>query len=79
MDAVVDMRGDKRYLLTLYLRPCKFQLALGLNDKTVEAVADAFDNQKRLLGNKYSRELFGYVLTDNGSEFQITHLLKSSG
>lgn len=44
MDTVVDMRGDKKCLLTLYLRPCKFQLALVLNDKTVEVVADALDN-----------------------------------
>lgn len=46
MDAVVDMRGNKKYLppLFFYLRPCKLQLALLPNDKTVEAVADALDN-----------------------------------
>ena len=71
------MRGDKKCLLTLYLRPCKFQLALVLNDKTVEAIADGFDNQKRLLGSEYFSKLFGYVLTDNGNEFQITRSLKS--
>ena len=44
MDTVVDMRGDKKSLLTLYLRPCKFQLALVLNDKTVEVVANALSS-----------------------------------
>lgn len=78
MDTVVDMRGDKKCLLTLYLRPCKFQLALVLNDKTVEAVADAFDNRGHLLGSEYFSELFGYVLTDNGSEFSDHTLLEKS-
>lgn len=60
-----------------YLRPCKFHLALLLNDKRAEAIADALDNRERLLGSEYFSKLFGYALTDNGSEFQITYSLKS--
>lgn len=50
MDAVVGKVYDSRCLLTLYLRPFKFQFALLLDNKRVREVRDAHNGSERTLG-----------------------------
>lgn len=78
MDTVIGRIHDKACLLTLYLRPCKFQLVFLIPSKTTEEVAHMFDELERLLGRAYFLRLFGYVLTDNGVEFSNHTLLERS-
>lgn len=69
MDTVQGRIRDSQCLLTLYLRPMKFQLALLMPDKTPESTLKQFDALESILGADVFREIFGYILTDNGTEF----------
>lgn len=69
MDTVIGRARDGQCLLTLYLRPCKLQLALLLRNKAPEEVAGALDMLEEALGGAMFRSLFGCILTDNGTEF----------
>lgn len=78
MDCVIGRARDSRYLLTLFLRPCKVQVALLLPEKAPSAVAAALDMLERALGKKAFQRLFGLVLADNGVEFADVKALERS-
>ncbi len=69
MDTVIGKSKDEQCLLTLFLRPYRLQLALLLPEKSSSAVAAALDSLERALGKSAFRQLFGLILTDNGTEF----------
>lgn len=78
MDTVIGRARDEQCLLTLYLRPCKLQLAILLPAKTSDAVARALDALEEVLGMTLFEQLFGYLLTDNGVEFSRPERLERS-
>jgi IS30 family transposase len=78
MDTVLGRSRDTRCILTLYLRPCRFQLCLLLPEKTSSAVAAALDDLETGLGRHGFEKLFGLILTDNGTEFADTGSLERS-
>ena len=69
MDTVVGLKSDRRCLLTLYQRPCKFQLALLMPGKDCGSTSDRLDALERAVGKAAFSRMFGLVLTDNGAEF----------
>ena len=69
MDTVIGSKLDRQCILTLYLRPSKFQLALLLREKTSDEVVQKIDMLEKLLGKASFIRLFGLILTDNGTEF----------
>ncbi len=69
MDTVIGRAQDSQCLLTLYLRPFKFQLALLLPQKTTKATIKELDALESVLGKDSFSALFNPILTDNGSEF----------
>lgn len=68
MDAVTGIVRDSRCLLALYLRSCKFQLMLLLEEKTLDGVVRTLDALERIVGTDGFKGLFAPLLTDNGSE-----------
>ncbi|WP_165171272.1 IS30 family transposase [Adlercreutzia sp. ZJ242] len=78
MDTVIGRARDARCLLTLYLRPCKAQLALLLPRRAPSAVAAALGSLERSLGRQLFERLFGVVLTGNGAEFSDTAGIEAS-
>ena len=69
MDSVMGHKQDGKRLLTLYHRPSSFQLVLPLEDGTSQAVADVLGGLRDVLGPQGMCQMFGPVLTDNGSAF----------
>ena len=69
MDTVVGLKSDRRCLLTLYQRPCKFQLALLMPGKDCGSTSDRLDALEKAVGKAAFSRMFGLVLTDNGAEF----------
>lgn len=69
MDTVLGCKGDSQCILTLYLRPLKLQLCLLLEDKTQRSVTSVLDMLEGVLGTKLFHQMFGTILTDNGTEF----------
>ena len=69
MDTVIGRATDSQCLLTLYLRPCKFQFALLLPNKSTNSCIEMFDFLEQTLGIDAFKEMFQLILTDNGSEF----------
>lgn len=78
MDTVIGRARDAKCLLTLYLRPCKAQLALLLEGKEADAVASALDGLERALGAGIFSRLLGTILTDNGPEFSDAGAIERS-
>ncbi len=78
MDTVIGKARDSQCLLTLYLRPCKVQIALLLPRKSPSAVAAALGSLERVLGKGLFKRLFGTVLTDNGTEFSDVESIEES-
>ena len=78
MDIVIGRARDTQCILTLYLRPFRFQLALLLPDKTSSAVVSALDALEHSIGKKAFQRLFGLILTDNGAEFSDHTVLERS-
>ena len=68
MDAVTGIVRDSRCLLALYLRSCKFQLMLLLEEKTLDGVVRTLDALERIVGTDGFKGLFAPLLTDNDSE-----------
>lgn len=68
MDAVTGIVRDSKCLLALYLRSCKFQLMLLLEEKTLDGVVRTLDALERIVGTGGFKGLFAPLLTDNGSE-----------
>ena len=69
MNTVIGRATDSQCLLTLYLRPCKFQFALLLPNKNTNSFIEMFDFLEQTLGLDSFKEMFQLILTDNGSEF----------
>lgn len=78
MDTVIGRARDTQCILTLYMRPSKVQVCLLLPEKTSSAVAAALDMLEKALGFDLFQQLFGLLLTDNGSEFSDTEALERS-
>lgn len=78
MDTVIGRVHDSKCLLTLYLRPCKFQLMLLLGGKTAEEAAGALDALEEAVGRDGFGRLFDPILTDNGAEFSDHGLIERS-
>lgn len=78
MDTVIGKRRDSKCVLTLYLRPCRFQVAMLLGSRSPSAVAAALDSLERALGSEGFSALFGLLLTDNGAEFADSAAIESS-
>lgn len=78
MDTVIGLARDEQCLLTLYLRPCRFQVVMLLPEKTASAVASALDSLEEALGKEAFWRLFGLILTDNGAEFSDPTALERS-
>lgn len=78
MDTVIGRTQDTQCLLTLYIRPCKFQICLLLPSKTSSAVAAALDMLEKAISKPLFQQLFGLILTDNGVEFSNTEALEKS-
>lgn len=69
MDTVIGLKGDDACLLTLYLRPCHFQIALLLPQKSQAEVIGALRALRAACRQSLFSALFTVVLTDNGAEF----------
>lgn len=78
MDTVEGRIHDSQCLLTLYLRPFKFQLALLLPEKTSQATVKELDKLEAIIGRKLFSDLFNPILTDNGPEFADENALERS-
>lgn len=76
MDTVIGTKFDTKCILTLYLRPFKFQFALLIPEKTSSAVSAALDSLEKVCQPTVFSQLFGVMLTDNGSEFANTSLIE---
>lgn len=68
MDTVEGTKGGK-VLLTLLFRKFNFMLAFIMPDKTSQSVITVFNDLTDKLGVETFKNLFGYILTDNGTEF----------
>ncbi len=69
MDCVEGRQGEKATLLTLHLPVFCLQLAYMLNEQTAQEVVATLDEIEETLGKDLFQEVFGLILTDNGSEF----------
>lgn len=78
MDTVIGRSRDRQCVLTLYLRPCRFQALLLLPGKSPSAVAAALGSLEGALGKRAFARLFGLILTDNGAEFSDCAALERS-
>jgi IS30 family transposase len=78
MDTVIGRVHDRQCILTLYIRPCRFQLAILLPEKTSSAVAAALDSLEGAIGRRNFKCLFSLMLTDNGGEFSDPEALEAS-
>lgn len=78
MDTVIGKKDDTKCILTLFLRPCRFQFAILLNEKSCYEVNKALDYLENLFGKTMFRKMFGNILTDNGSEFDNYKTLEKS-
>lgn len=68
MDTVIGSKGGK-CLLTIHFDNSSFMLAFLRDANTSKSVTDIFVYLYELLGDKYFKNLFPVILTDNGSEF----------
>ena len=73
--AIGRVHGSKR-LLTLYLRPCRFQLMPLLGGKTAEEAAGALDALEEAVGMDGSGRLFDPIPTDDGAELSDHGLME---
>jgi IS30 family transposase len=78
MDCVIGKKTDKKCILTLYLRPCHFQLFILLEEHTLAAVKSALDMLEEVCGKHLYKKLFSVILTDNEHEFSDPKLLEAS-
>lgn len=78
MDTVIGRARDAQCILTLYLRPCKVQIMLLLDEKSSSAAAAALDMLEKAIGKSLFQRLFGLILADNGTEFSDCESLEKS-
>ena len=69
MDCVIGKKGDEATLLTLTIRNLSLQLAFIMEQHTSECVVATLDKIEIAIGTSLFREIFGLILTDNGTEF----------
>lgn len=69
MDSVLGKKGDSKCLLSIYLKSCDVLLLYLRERNTAQSVIDIFNQLYRRLGKELFQDLFGILLTDNGSEF----------
>jgi len=78
MDTVIGRKHDRQCILTLYARPSHFQLYVLLTEKTCDQSVAALDRLEGILGLGMFKEVFGLILTDNGTEFEDAERLEAS-
>ena len=69
MDCVEGSKDSNAVLLTLFFPVTRLQLAIILEEQTSDNVVAALDMLEEVLGTKLFKEMFPYILTDNGHEF----------
>ncbi|MBE2989084.1 hypothetical protein IMK14_00175 [Sneathia sp. DSM 16630] len=57
------------YILTMFMPRLQFLMAYKLNNKTPQEVVRVFDEIEAKIGYSTFKKLFGYLLSDRGSEF----------
>lgn len=77
MDTVEGKKGGK-VLLTLLFRNSNFMLAFLMPNKKSQSVVEIFDKLTQELGIETFRNIFGYILTDNGCEFSNSEALEKT-
>lgn len=68
IDSVIGRVGGK-VLLTMMFTNCGFMLAFIRDRNNSQSVIDIFNQLWKITGTKQFKNLFGLLLTDNGSEF----------
>lgn len=77
MDLIQGAMGTG-YILTFFLRNCKFLFAFKIKDKTPQSIIRVLDFIELSIGLKMFKKLFGVILTDRGSEFlNFNEIIKS--
>ena len=69
MDCVEGSKDSDAVLLTLFFPVSRVQLAFILESQTSENVVACLDMIEEALGTELFKEMFPYILTDNGHEF----------
>jgi IS30 family transposase len=78
MDTVIGRKRNQQCILTLYARPSHFQLYVLLAEKTCDQSVAALDRLEGILGLGMFKEVFGLILTDNGTEIEDAERLEAS-
>lgn len=78
MDTVIGKSEKGNVLLTLLFREFNFMIARLLPDKSSESVKIALDDLEKIIGTKTYKQVFKYILTDNGGEFRKPEELETS-
>lgn len=78
MDIVEGIRSDKKCILTFVCIKSGLLFSVLLDMQNKENVIKAFDELELLLGIDQFKQLFGVILTDNGSEFNDTEAMEFS-
>ncbi len=78
MDCVEGKKEDRAVLLTLHIKYLHLQLALIMEEHTLDCVVEALDKLEHSLGGDLFRAIFPVILTDNGHEFSDRFLLERS-
>lgn len=78
MDCVIGKKGEDSTLLTLTIRNLSLQLAFIMEQHSSECVVATLDKIEIAIGTTMFRDIFGLILTDNGTEFSnITGMERS--
>lgn len=77
MDTVLSSQESQKCLLTLYFVNYNFQLAILLSDKEANSVINAINDISDTLGLELFKDMFGMILTDNGTEFTDPLLIET--
>ena len=72
IDTVIGTKANTYCLLTIFHRKSRMQFGLKV-PKTAKSILLAFQNLRRVLGNKSFYNIFQILLTDNGTEFNRLH------
>lgn len=78
MGTVEGGRSSGQVLLTMFFRNCGFMAIFLLEHNTQECVCQVFEQIEGVLGTEKMAEVFGVILTDNGSEFKDPSLLEKN-
>ncbi len=78
MDTVKGKQGYGKVLLTMLMRRNNMMLMFLMDNCKAESVITVFDFLESGLGTERFKQLFGIILTDNGSEFKRVNELETS-